>query len=488
MSSITEDTISGVKWTAIEKVSTQIVNFLLGLLLARLLDPSDFGTIGMLGIFMAISSTFIDSGFSSALIRKPEISDEDYSTAFYFNIIAGLVCYALMFVCSSLIADFFEMPILNGIVKVYSVTLFINSLTSVQYAKLNRELNFRLQAKISFVSALFTGLIGVGLAYLGFGVWALVWQAIASSALRAGLLWTFAHWRPDSGFSKVSFKYLFSYGSKLLASGLLHTLYSNLSTLAIGKFYTASDLGYYSKGNHFAALPTGSITGILQKVTFPLLSKIQNDDDRLIRVYRKYIRMTSCGIFFLMCLLASLASPLVEFLLTDKWLESAIFVQIFCFALMFDHICQLNLTLLQVKGRSDLFLKLEVIKKSIAFAILCAAIPFGVKAICITSVFYTQIAVYINTYFTGKLFGLGYLAQLKDFGKYFIISLVACLPAFLISFSEMSPILILLLGSILAVFTYCCILGLGKDRDFYELLQLIKEKVYYEWLGKAHKE
>ena len=197
MDNLKSETISGVKWTAIEKFSTQIVNFLLGLLLARLLSPSDFGTIGMLGIFMAISGTFIDSGFSSALIRKPEISDKDYSTAFYFNIVVGLLCYAIMFVCSPLIARFFDMPILNGIVKVYSVTLFINSLTSVQYAKLNRELNFKLQARISF--------------------------------------------------PKESFKYLFSFGSKLLAAGLLHTLYSNLSTLAIGKFYTSNDLGYYSR-------------------------------------------------------------------------------------------------------------------------------------------------------------------------------------------------------------------------------------------------
>ena len=174
------------------------------------------------------------------------------------------------------------------------------------------------------------------------------------------------------------------------------------------------------------------------------------------------------------------------FLLTEKWLESAMYIQIFCFALMFDHICQLNLTLLQIKGRSDLFLKLEVIKKSIAFAILCAAIPFGVKAICISSVVYTQIAVYINTYYTGKLFGLGYLAQLKDFGKYFVISLLACFPTFLISYSAMTPIAILLLGSISAVFAYCCILVLGRDKDFFELFQLIKDKVYDEWLGKAH--
>ncbi len=469
MDSIKSETVSGVKWTAIEKFSTQIVNFLLGLLLARLLSPSDFGTIGVLGIFMAISSTFIDSGFSSALIRKPEISDKDYSTAFYFNIVVGLVCYAIMFACSPLIAKFFEMPILNGIVKVYSATLFINSLTSVQYAKLNRDLNFKLQARISFVSALLTGVIGIVLAYCGFGVWALVWQSIASAVLRALLLWIFAHWHPTSRFSTTSFKYLFSYGSKLLASGLLHTLYSNLSTLAIGKFYTASDLGYYSRGNQFAALPSTNITGILQKVTFPLLSKIQDDDERLIAVYRKYIKVTSCGIFFLMILLSALAKPLICLLLTDKWADAAFYCQLFCFALMFDHLCQLNLNLLQVKGRSDLFLKLEIIKKSIAFAILCVAIPFGVKAICLSSVIYTQIAVYINTYYTGKIFGLGYFAQLKDFGKYLLVAFLACLPAFLLSFIHWGNFLVLILGGSTAVSIYW--LALRKDEAFQEMIR-----------------
>lgn len=472
MASLKADTISGVKWTAIEKFSTQIVNFLLGLLLARLLSPSDFGTIGMLGIFMAISGTFIDSGFSSALIRKPEISDKDYSTAFYFNIVVGLLCYAIMFVCSPLIARFFDMPILNGIVKVYSVTLFINSLTSVQYAKLNRELNFKLQARISFVSALVTGILGVVLAYLGLGVWALVWQSIASAVLRAALLWIFAHWHPTSRFSRDSFKYLFSFGSKLLASGLLHTLYSNLSTLAIGKFYTSSDLGYYSRGNQFATLPSSNITGILQKVTFPLLAKIQNDDARLIAVYRKYIKVTSCGIFFLMTLLAALAKPLICLLLTDKWADAAIYCQLFCFALMFDHICQLNLNLLQVKGRSDLFLKLEIIKKLIAFAILCAAIPFGVKAICVSSILYTQIAIFINAYYTGKYFGLGYLIQISDYSKYFLIALFSCFPSYLLSISSLGSISVIFLGVVISstLYWFC----LKKDNAFREMLESAK--------------
>lgn len=473
MGSIKDSTVSGVKWTAIEKFSVQIVNFLLGLLLARLLTPTDFGTIGMIGIFMAISQTFIDSGFSNALIRKQDVSDEDYSTAFYFNTAVGIICYILLFCLSGLIASFFKTPELKGIIKVYAIVLFINSLTSAQYAKLNHDMNFKLQARISFVASLISGGAGVLLAYLGFGVWALVWQAIASATIRALLLWLFAHWKPLISFSQSSFKYLFSYGSKLLLSGLLHTVYSNFSSLAIGRYYSSTDLGYYSRGNQFAALPSTSITSILQKVTFPLFATIQDDDSRLISVYRKYIGMTSMVIFFLMVLLAALSKPLVLFLLTDKWIDAAVFIQIFCFALMFDHICQLNLNLLQVKGRSDLFLKLEIIKKSISMGMLIIAIPIGVKAICISSVIYTQIAVYINTYYTGKLFGLGYSEQLRDYSKYFTCSVVSCTPAFLLSLVPAPPIFILIGGAIVSAFIY--LLLLRKDKNLMEFIEIVKE-------------
>lgn len=467
MGSIKEATITGVKWTAIEKFSVQIVNFIVSVLLARLLSPSDFGTIGMIGIFMAISQTFIDSGFSNALIRKSDASEADYSTAFYFNIIVGIVCYFILYISAPQIARFFDNPILSSIVKVYAIALFINSLTAAQYAKLNHELNFKLQARISYASSFISGLIGVLLAYCGYGVWALVWQALSNAAVRALLIWMLAQWRPRSSFSKESFRYLFGYGSKLLASGLLHTIYSNLSSLIIGKYYSSSDLGYYSRGQQFASLPSSTVTSILQKVTFPIFSKIQDDDIRLIEVYRKYIKLTSMIIFFLMLWMTSMAKPIVLFLLTDKWIESVIFIQIFCLALMFDHLCQLNLNLLQVKGRSDLFLKLEIVKKSISFLILICAIPLGVKAICLSSVIYTQIAIIINTYYTGKLFGLGYFAQLKDYFKYLSFSFVACIPSFLLSLLTVNPILSLFAGGTVS----CCLyyLLLRKDELFIEI-------------------
>ena len=254
----------------------------------------------------------------------------------------------------------------------------------------------------------------------------------------------------------------------------MHTIYSNLTTLIIGKFYTAKDLGYYARGESMASLPSTNITSILQSVTYPILSKIQDDDKRLIQVYRKYISITSLVIFFGMFLLAALAKPLIIALLTDKWVQSVIFLQVFCFALMFDHLCQLNLNILYVKGRSDLVLRLEVIKKTISISMLVAAIPFGVLAICLSRAIYTQIAVFINTYYTGKLFGLGYLAQVRDFIKYLIFSAVAVTPAFMLSFTALHPVATLVVGALIACAIYWLLLR--KDPNLKELISLLRKR------------
>ena len=368
MGELKEKTLSGVKWSAIGRFSTQGISFLIGLILARILSPSDYGVTGMVAIFFAIAQTFIDSGFGSALIRKQDCTDVDYSTAFYFNAVVGLVFCLLL----SLAAEFFNTPILEDIVVVMSINMFISSLSIVQTARLTAAVDFKSQAKINLVTTIFSGVVGIAMAYNGFGVWSLVWQGVFANLLRTILLLFATKWYPKWQFSKESFKYLFNFGSKILTASLLHTVYSNLTTLIIGKYYTAKDLGYYSRGESMANLPSTNITGILQSVTYPILSKIQDDDKRLIQVYRKYIAVTSLVIFFGMFLLAALAKPLILTLLTAKWLPSVLFLQVFCFALMFDHLCQLNLNILYVKGRSDLVLRLEIIKKTISISMLVA--------------------------------------------------------------------------------------------------------------------
>ena len=474
MGELKEKTLSGVKWSAIGRFSTQGISFVIGLILARLLSPADYGVTGMVGIFFAIAGSFIDSGFGSALIRKQDCTDVDYSTAFYFNAVVGLVFCLLLSLAAPFIAEFFNTPILEDIVVVMSINMFISSLSIVQGARLTAAVDFKTQAKIGLATTIFSGVVGITMAYNDFGVWSLVWQGVFANLLRTVLLLFATKWYPKWQFSMESFKYLFNFGSKILTASLLHTIYSNLTTLIIGKFYTAKDLGYYARGESMANLPSTNITGILQRVTFPILSKIQDDDRRLISVYRKYISITSLVIFFGMFLLAALAKPLICTLFTDKWLESVAFLQVFCFALMFDHLCQLNLNILYVKGRSDLVLRLEVIKKTISISMLVAAIPFGVLAICLSRAIYTQIAVIINTYYTGKLFGLGYFAQVRDFIKYFIFSAIAVSPAFALTYTGLHPVSVLVAGGLIACVIYWFLLR--KDSNLRELFSLLKKK------------
>ena len=472
---IKKDTLKGVKWTAIEKVALQGIQFVIGLILARLLTPSDFGLVGMLAIFISVSQTFVDGGFSNALIRKLDRTDTDCSTAFYFNIVVGLVCYGLLFIASPWIAAFFNIPVLKDLLRVLSISIFVNSLSVVQVAKLTVDINFKAQARATVCSVVLSGCVGIFMAYKGFGVWSLAWQTVFGAIFNCIILWYQTKWKPKVVFSVNSFRNLFSYGSKLLVSNLIGTLYSNMTTIAIGKFYTSKELGFYSRGQQFAHLPSTAIIDTIGRVTFPILAKIQNDDERLVSVYRKYIKVTSLPIIFCLTLLASVAKPLILVLLTEKWLDATLFLQIFCFAFMTEHISKLNLNLLQVKGRSDLYLRLEVIKKIIAFIILLSSIPLGVVVICLSKVLNGQVALFINTYYTGKLFGLGYFKQFTDFIKYMVMSLLSCIPAFALTFTDIYPALQLAIGTITASLLYYCLLR--NDTIKIELRDMILSKI-----------
>lgn len=474
--SIKQQTLTSIKWTSIERFGVQGMQFVLSLIMARLLSPSDYGTVGMIAVFLSISQSFIDSGFGNALTRKLDRTETDYSTVFYFNVVISIACYFLLFILAPYIADFFNTPILSSLLRVQSIILLMNALMLIQVTKLTIELNFKALSKRSLIATVVSGPCGVIMAYCGCGVWSLVGQSIISTLVNLIMIWFYCKWRPLWIFSWKSFKELGSYGSKILAAGLLNSIYTHLTTLVIGKFFTSKDLGYYNRGTHFATFPLNTMNSILQRVTYPIMSRLQNNDDRLISVYRKYICFTSIPIFFCCVLLASISKPMILLLLTEKWLPAAPYLTVFSFAIMFDHICSINLNVLQVKGRSDLFLKLEVIKKTISIAILFASIPFGVMGICVSVVIYTQIAVYINTYYTGKLFNLGYLTQMKDFIKYFIASVVACIPAFCLSyFIKWHPVLSLIVSIITSISLYC--LFLRKDIYFKEMVSMVRGKL-----------
>ena len=328
MSNIKDDTVSGVKWTSIERIFQQGIQFVIGIVLARLLAPSDFGIVGMLTIFITISQTFIDGGFSNALIRKIDCRDIDYTTAFYFNIVIGIICYVILFFSSPYVAIFFKTPILEDLLKVLAVTVLVNSLIIVQIARLTKCLNFKTQAIATIVAVLLSGSIGIYLAYTGLGPWALVWQTVSASIIKCTLLWFYAKWFPKLSFSINSFRELFKFGSKLITSNLINSFYSQLTTILIGRFYSSKDLGFYSRGQQFAHLPSMTITDVLGKVTFPILSNLQKDDSHLVAVYRKYISITSMIIFFFMCLLIAISKPLILTILTEKWLDSVIIANV----------------------------------------------------------------------------------------------------------------------------------------------------------------
>lgn len=475
MTSVKEDTIKSVKWSAIEKFSLQAMQFVLGLIMARLLLPSDYGTVGMLAIFIAVSQTFVDSGFGSALVRKLDRTETDFSTVFYFNLIVAILLYGMLFLCAPYVAGFFGTPILCPILRVQATTLIFGALMGIHNAKLTINLDFKAIAQRTVLSSLISGVVGIVCAYCGMGVWALVVQSVLGQVINMFFVWLYLHWRPRVVFSKQSFKELGSFGSKLLASSLLHTIYANLTTLIIGKFFSAKDLGYYNRGTQFAQLPVSTMNGVIGKVMYPILVKLQNDDSHLVSVYRKYICVMSIPIFFGCVLLVSVAKPLIVLLLTDRWLESVIYLQVFAFAIMFDHIASINLELLKVKGRSDLFLRLEVIKKIISIIILIASIPFGVIGICISKIIYSQIAIFINTYYTGKLFNLGYTTQLKDFSSYLFKSVIACVPGFLVcTFTSIPNIVSLTIGLISGCVIY--IILLRKDKYAIEIYELFARK------------
>ena len=424
MSSLKDKTVKGVIWSSIDRFSAQGIQFVFSILIARLLVPEDYGVIAMLNIFLAVSQTFIDSGFSTALIRKVDRTETDFSTVFYFNIAVAVIFYIVLFFSAPTIANFYNTPLLESITKIVALNLIIGSLSGIHNAKLSIAIDFKSRAKVSIISTLLTGAVGLWMAYSGYGVWALVVQSLFSGIIRTVMLWMTVKWHPQLVFSWKSFKELFSFGSKLLTSNMISTLYENLYTIVIGKKFSSVDLGYYSRASGLAEFPSSNITGVLQGVTFPVLSSIQNDEDRLADAHKHFIRISAFVVFPLMVGLAAVADPFIKILLTDKWDGAILLLQIICFAMMWYPVHAINLNILQVKGRSDYYLKLEVIKKLQGIIILLITIPLGIIGMCAGRVISSIISLVWNTYYTKKLINYGFVNQMKDLLHIIVHSLV----------------------------------------------------------------
>ncbi|WP_297904428.1 lipopolysaccharide biosynthesis protein [uncultured Parabacteroides sp.] len=470
-------TFNSFLWNLSDNFSVQIINFLTGIYMARILSPSDYGLMGMLLIFTAVSDAIMNGGLSTALIRKTDRTEVDMCTAFYFNIITGIVLYTILLLSASAIASFYSAPELKDLVKIAAIPFVINAFNLIQRTRMIIQMDFKTQAKYSIVSALIKGGSGIGLAYNGWGVWAIAWSGVIGTLTSCILYWWHSSWKPKLIFSMKSFRELFGFGSKLMLSSVLDVFGNNLYTLIIGKYFSASSLGYYTRAFGYASLPCNVFSGVLSRVTLPMLSQIQNDDERLAFIYKRLLSLSAFVIFPLMVDLALLARPLIVLMITEKWLPCAEYLQLLCFAFMLYPIHALNLNLLQVKGRSDLFLRLEVIKKGMMLLLLIIAIPFGIRAICIGAIVVSFLSWILNTYYTGKLIEVGFIKQITILMPVFGYTIVmgACMYFVQKIYTE-NYIEELLWGIFVSITTYIAVSSLFHSKDLKFFLAQVRLK------------
>jgi teichuronic acid exporter len=407
-------TIKGLRWSFIENLANQLILFIFGIILARILQPNEFGLTGILSIFISVASVFVYSGFGEALIRKDKIISRDYSTVFFFNLCVSLFFYLFLFSLARGIAGFFNEPQLLKISRVFWLVLIIDAFGLVPRTILTKNIDFKSLAKVSLISSITSGIIGVILAIKGYGVWSLVIRTILQSSIRTLMLWVYCNWRLSFTFSTASFKEMFGFSYKIMISSFINQMYLNLNQFIIGRFYSSAQLGFYNRANQFQSIAGSQLDNTTQRVTYPVLSEIQNDQERLKRTYKKLIKGTMFISFATLIGMSAVASQLILTLVGEKWVPSIIYLRLLCFAGMLYPLHSLNLNILNVKGRSDLFLKLEIIKKTLAIPAIIIGIFIGIKEMIFVMIINSIIAYFINSYYSGRLINYPVKEQLAD--------------------------------------------------------------------------
>ena len=442
--SLKRKTVKGTFWSAVDSLSSQGVTFLVGLVLARLLTPHEYGLIGYIMILVSVFNSIVDSGFSSALIRKKDAAAIDYSTSFIFNIAVSIVLVVAMFFLAVPFSRFFNEPQLVPLVRVMSIIVLINALALIQRTNLTKNVDFKTQTKASLISSVSSGAVGLAMAFGGLGVWSLVGQQLSRQLVNTVCLWIFNRWKPTWQFSWTSFRELFGFGWKLLVSGLIDTVWKEISQLVIGKCYSTATLGQYTRGKQFSDIFSTNMTSVVQRVSFPVLSSIQDERERMKEGYRKIIRTTMLASFVLLFGLAAVAESLVVVLIGPQWEEAAHYLQILCFSACLYPLHAINLNMLQVQGRSDLFLKLEIVKKMIGLAPLAAGIFIDIDWMLWGWVITGGVAYWLNSRYSGRLIGYSMWMQVRDILPSFGIAAVMAVCVFALTLLKMSPIWMLL--------------------------------------------
>lgn len=469
--------INGLFWSFFERIGQQGIQFLITIILARLLLPEQFGLIAMLTIFMAVAQSFVDSGFGSALIQKQDASHLDECSIFYFNIMVGCMVAGLLFLSAPWIAAFYRIPLLTPLARVLSLNLIINAFGVVHTALITKRIDFKAQMKVSVVAGILSGSIGIAMAYRGYGVWSLVAQSIASNLFRTALLWFFLPWRPSWMFSWVSLRSMFSFGSKLLYSGLLDTIYNNLYLVVIGKMFSATELGYYTRAAQTQLFPSAILSSTVNRVTFPVFSSMQDDMARLKRATRKALSSLAMFNFPLMIGLAVVAKPLVLVLLTDKWLPCVPYLQLLCVVGLLYPLHVINLNVLMAQGRSDLFFRLEIYKKATITAAIFLTARWGIIAMIYGQIATSILAYYMNSYYTGKLISYPPSEQIKDFFPLLFLASLMGFGVFLAGYLPLHNNLALLLSQVsIGIILYISLCSFAKLSSFVEIRSIAQEK------------
>lgn len=465
--------ISAAIWSFLEKLSSQAVSFVIGIVLARLLTPYVYGVVGITAIFIAISNVFIDAGFANALIQNQHRTEKDLSTAFYFNVVVGLVCYAILWVATPFISSWFNEPLLIPLLKIVGLNVVLNSLCIVQTALLTAKLNIRLQTLINLTAQIPAGIIAIVLAYRGMGVYALALQNVISSLIRVVLLWFFAKWIPKEKFCKDSFKILWEFGSKLLGANLIGTIFSQIYSIIIGKFIGKKELGYFSKANGLCSNVDGVTSGIVQRVALPVLAKYQDDEVLLTERFREIMRLLVMLIAPLTSFLCFASDDIIVLLWTEKWLYCSLLFKILIVGIMLGPVGQMSLSLMQALGRTGMVLKLELPKKVVYCIYLVIGFQYGVLGLAIAQVFINITGSLINVWATRKLLPYSYLKQLKDITLYILIAFGIgwCISWFAI-FASLVANIVLLLVLMFTLYSF--------------VLLAIKDDIFVKYLKKLH--
>lgn len=473
--SLKKQALSGMVWSSIQTFGNKIIGFGVSVILARLLLPAEFGLIGMIGIFMGISSILIGSGLGASLIRTKDPNQADYSTVFIFNLVGSIILYSIMFVGAPYIADFFGEVQLTLITRIYCIVFVINAFSAIQIIRLHKNLDFRSETKASILSTIISAFTGVLLAYKGYGVMSLVWMGVAGALVNTIILWIQSGWKPSLVFDLRKFKYHFAFGSRMMISGILDIIFTNGYVLIIGKFFSATQLGFYNRADTLKQLPVSTFSNILNKVTYPLFAEIKDDDIRLKSVYKQIMKMVIFIIAPILVIMSVLAEPLFRFLFTEKWMPAVPYFQILCIAGLLYPLHAYNLNILYVKGRSDLFLRLEIMKKVILSIIIVLSFSFGIYGLLWGQVFFSALAFFINTHYTGKFLKYASWEQLYDIAPILILAaamggIIYIVDREVIMFSDLSRVLGGAFLGLCFFVTFARVFQLDSGKTIFELL------------------